>query len=173
MKYSAARGLNATRVELTEPLDLGVFICDQALPVEALACHRPSEASRVIDGMAKLARINEELFRDAAANDAGAAIAIFLGDRGADAKPGRKPRDTVKVLEDFGPDGRARKVTTFADGLNIPIGVLPLPGSKPTDTLVFSIPNIYRFRDSTGKGVATLLTSRNGLLVSTVHPERT
>src|SRR3954463_8865046 len=41
---------------------------------------------------------------------------------------GATPRDTVKVLEDFGPDGRARKVTTFADGLNIPIGLLPLPG---------------------------------------------
>ena len=41
-------------------------------------------------------------------------------------RPGRsKGRDAVKILEDFGPDGRARKITTFADGLNIPIGVLP------------------------------------------------
>src|SRR5882672_8940430 len=37
-----------------------------------------------------------------------------------------KGRDAVKILEDFGPDGKARKITTFADGLNIPIGVLPL-----------------------------------------------
>jgi putative heme-binding domain-containing protein len=70
------------------------------------------------------------------------------------AKPGTKPRDTVKVLEDFGPDGRARKITTFAAGLNIPIGVLPLPGAKPRDALVFSIPNIYRLRDSAGTGKA-------------------
>jgi putative heme-binding domain-containing protein len=70
------------------------------------------------------------------------------------AKPGTKPRDTVKVLEDFGPDGRARKITTFADGLNIPIGILPLPGDRPRDALSFSIPNIYRLRDSMGKGVA-------------------
>src|SRR3954464_1086117 len=42
------------------------------------------------------------------------------------APPGQKPRDSVKVLSDFGPDGRARKITTFADGLNIPIGQLPL-----------------------------------------------
>ncbi|HKB35189.1 MAG TPA: hypothetical protein VKD72_01965, partial [Gemmataceae bacterium] len=42
------------------------------------------------------------------------------------AGPGKKPRDTVKILEDFGADGRARKITTFAEGLNIPIGVLPL-----------------------------------------------
>src|SRR6478672_8951790 len=37
-------------------------------------------------------------------------------------KPGR---DTIKVLSDFDANGRARKVTTFADGLNIPIGLLP------------------------------------------------
>src|SRR5207302_2783235 len=70
------------------------------------------------------------------------------------AKPGSKARDTVKVLEDFGPDGRARKITTFAGGLNIPIGVLPLTGKEPRQALVYSIPNIYRLRDSTGKGSA-------------------
>jgi putative heme-binding domain-containing protein len=63
------------------------------------------------------------------------------------------PRDSVRVLEDFGPDGRARKITTFADGLNIPIGVLPLPPGQ-RGALVFSIPNIYRFRDTTGNGKA-------------------
>ncbi len=61
-------------------------------------------------------------------------------------RPGTKGRDTVKVLEDFGPDGKARKITTFADGLNIPIGVLPLPGRNPREALVYSIPNIYRLR---------------------------
>lgn len=70
------------------------------------------------------------------------------------AKPGAKTRDTVKVLSDFAPDGKARKIVTFADNLNIPIGVLPLPGASPRDTLVFSIPNIYRLRDTTGKSVA-------------------
>src|SRR5262249_21343775 len=61
-----------------------------------------------------------------------------------------KPRDAVKILEDFGPDGKARKIATFAGGLNIPIGVLPLPGAKPQDALVYSIPYIYRLRDSEG-----------------------
>src|SRR6266542_2841801 len=72
------------------------------------------------------------------------------------APPGRKPRDTVKVLEDFGSDGRARKITTFADGLNIPIGVLPLTGSakQGDEALVFSIPAIRRFRDSDRDGKA-------------------
>ncbi len=70
------------------------------------------------------------------------------------AKPGTRPRDTVKVLEDFGPDGRARKITTFADGLNIPIGVLPLPGPRPRRVLAYGIPNIYRLTSTTGKGGA-------------------
>ncbi len=66
------------------------------------------------------------------------------------AGPGKRPRDTVKVLEDFGPDGRARKVTTFADGLNIPIGLLPLQ----RDALVFTIPAIHRLTDADGDGKA-------------------
>ncbi len=61
-----------------------------------------------------------------------------------------KGRDAVKILEDFGPDGRARKITTFADGLNIPIGVLP----TAKGALVFSIPAIWSLTDSEGKGKA-------------------
>src|SRR5580692_1795448 len=38
--------------------------------------------------------------------------------------PGTPGRDTVKILSDFRPDGRAGKIQTFADGLNIPIGLL-------------------------------------------------
>src|SRR5688572_25516156 len=38
-------------------------------------------------------------------------------------KPGR---DAVKILSDFDETGRARKVVTFAEGLNIPIGLYPL-----------------------------------------------
>jgi putative heme-binding domain-containing protein len=78
---------------------------------------------------------------------------------------GHKPRDAVKILEDFGPDGRARKITTFADGLNIPIGLLPLPNPSPQEALVYSIPNIYRLRDTTGNGYAderSVLYSRYG-----------
>src|SRR5579885_2523958 len=59
------------------------------------------------------------------------------------ARPGSRPRDTIKVLDDFGPDGRARKVTTYADGLNIPIGVLPLRDGA----IVHSIPNVWRLYD--------------------------
>jgi putative heme-binding domain-containing protein len=68
------------------------------------------------------------------------------------APPERRPRDAVKILEDFGPDGRARKITTFADGLNIPIGVLPLPSTR--GALVYSIPAIDRMLDTDGDGRA-------------------
>jgi putative heme-binding domain-containing protein len=68
------------------------------------------------------------------------------------APEGKPARDAVKVLEDFGPDGRARKVTTFADGLNIPIGVLPLPDGR--SALVHAIPNVYLMTDTDGDGRA-------------------
>ncbi|VTS08136.1 PVC-type heme-binding CxxCH protein [Tuwongella immobilis] len=61
-------------------------------------------------------------------------------------------KDRLQVLSDFGPDGRARKIVTFADDLNIPIGVLPLPSGN--DVLVHSIPNVYLLRDTNGDGKA-------------------
>jgi putative heme-binding domain-containing protein len=66
------------------------------------------------------------------------------------AAPPGKGHDAVKVLEDIGADGRARKVNTFADGLNIPIGILPLRDGA----LSFSIPNVLRLRDTDGDGRA-------------------
>lgn len=63
---------------------------------------------------------------------------------------GKPGRDTVKVLEDTDGDGRADKVTTFADGLNIPIGVYPYRQGA----IVFSIPHIYYLADTDGDGRA-------------------
>jgi putative heme-binding domain-containing protein len=62
-------------------------------------------------------------------------------------------RDAVKILEDTDGDGVADKVTDFADGLNIPTGVLPW--HKPEDKdgcIAWSIPNIWYFADSDGDG---------------------
>ncbi len=64
------------------------------------------------------------------------------------------PRDRIVILEDFGPDGKARKATTFTTGLNIPIGLLPLPGTKNPAGLVHSIPSILSVRDTNGDGRA-------------------
>ncbi len=56
------------------------------------------------------------------------------------AKEGIKGRDSVRMLEDFGPDGRARKVTPFVNALNIPIGLIPT-----ADGVIYhSIPKIWR-----------------------------
>ncbi|WP_165250835.1 PVC-type heme-binding CxxCH protein [Paludisphaera soli] len=68
------------------------------------------------------------------------------------AAEGTRPRDTVKILSDFGPDGRARKIETFADGLNIPIGLLPRPSAK--EALVHSMPNIWLLKDTDDDGKA-------------------
>jgi putative heme-binding domain-containing protein len=51
------------------------------------------------------------------------------------AAPTNRPaRDRLMIFEDFGPDGRARKVTEFAGGLNIPIGIYPFY-SQASDSL--------------------------------------
>ena len=62
---------------------------------------------------------------------------------------GASPGDAVQVLRDTTGDGHADQVTTFADGLNIPIGVLPYGDG----CICFSIPNLYYLRDTTGDGV--------------------
>ncbi|GBD35845.1 hypothetical protein HRbin36_00960 [bacterium HR36] len=61
-------------------------------------------------------------------------------------------RDGITILEDFGPDGRARKITRFADQLNIPIGVLPLGDGR--EAIVWSIPHIWKLSDADGDGRA-------------------
>ncbi len=66
------------------------------------------------------------------------------------APPDRKPRDAIKILEDTDGDGRADRISTFADGLNIPIGILPISQGA----IVYSIPNIYRLLDTDGDGRA-------------------
>jgi putative heme-binding domain-containing protein len=77
-------------------------------------------------------------------------------------------RDRLMIFEDFGPNGRARKVTEFAGGLNIPIGVYPFRSrsSLPDSALrtphsaftwkciVWSIPHIWLMEDTDGDGRA-------------------
>jgi putative heme-binding domain-containing protein len=65
------------------------------------------------------------------------------------APPDRPGKDTIKILEDTDGDGRYEKVTTFADGLNIPMGIYPWKGG----CVAFSIPNIWHFEDTDGDGV--------------------
>jgi putative heme-binding domain-containing protein len=65
----------------------------------------------------------------------------------------RDSRDAIKILEDTDGDGRADKVTDFADSLNIPTGVLPWhkPEHK-AGCIAWSIPNLWYFADTDGDG---------------------
>jgi len=78
-------------------------------------------------------------------------------ERWADAEGSRvrDSRDAIKILEDTAGDGRADKVTDFADGLNIPTGVLPWHRPEHDDgCIAWSIPNIWYFADTDGDGRA-------------------
>lgn len=55
-------------------------------------------------------------------------------------------RDTIQVLEDTDGDGRYDKQTTFAEGLNIPIGIYPYKNG----VIAWSIPYITYFEDTDG-----------------------
>lgn len=68
------------------------------------------------------------------------------------APPERRGRDAVKILEDLNGDGKADKITTFAEGLNIPIGLLPIRNGA----IVYSIPNIYLMLDTDGDDKADI-----------------
>lgn len=66
---------------------------------------------------------------------------------------GKTPRDGVKILADFDATGRAKTITQFATGLNIPIGLLPkTTRDGKASVLVHSIPDIYRITDTDGDG---------------------
>lgn len=59
-------------------------------------------------------------------------------------------QDALTILDGIGADGKAATATKFADKLNIPIGVLPMPNGR--ETIVWSIPNIWKLTDTDGDG---------------------
>ena len=67
----------------------------------------------------------------------------------------KNSRDAIKILEDTDGDGRADKVTDFANELNIPTGLLPWhkPEHK-AGCIAWSIPNIWYFADTDGDDIA-------------------
>ncbi|MNV13005.1 hypothetical protein D3C71_1036320 [compost metagenome] len=75
-----------------EPFETGDFLVlrrDQLLPVEAAFADAPAKSFRVLEMFRELRGVDEQLLRHAAADDAGAAIAVFLGDCHALAERGR------------------------------------------------------------------------------------
>jgi putative heme-binding domain-containing protein len=86
------------------------------------------------------------------------------------AKPGEASRDTIRILSDFDDTGRAKKVTIFAEGLNIPIGLYPFrslnkdTGKVTWKCIAWSIPNIWLFEDTDGDNKADKKTELYGPL---------
>lgn len=72
----------------------------------------------------------------------------------------REPQDCIKILEDTTGDGSYDKITTFADGLNIPIGLYPYKNG----VIAWSIPNIWFLEDTNGDDVADKRTVLYGPL---------
>src|SRR6266496_2223627 len=66
------------------------------------------------------------------------------------AKPGHKPRDRIKILEDSDGDGRADKVTVFADGFNLATALQLGQGG----VYLGQAPNLYFLRDTNQDDVA-------------------
>ncbi|MCD8535804.1 MAG: dehydrogenase [Verrucomicrobia bacterium] len=66
------------------------------------------------------------------------------------AKDGEKPRDKIKVLEDTDGDGKADKVTVFADGLNLATGLALGNGG----VYVGQAPHLLFLQDFDGDDVA-------------------
>jgi len=62
----------------------------------------------------------------------------------------RTGSDRIKILEDTTGDGRADKVTTFVEGLNIPTGLVLVNGG----VIVAQAPDFIFFKDTTGDGIA-------------------
>ena len=78
------------------------------------------------------------------------------------AAPGAKPRDRIKILEDTDADGRADKVTVWADGLNLACGLVLGNGGA----YVGAAPDFLFLQDTDGDGKAdkrTVLKTGFGL----------
>lgn len=61
-----------------------------------------------------------------------------------------KGNDKITILEDTNGDGKADNFTDFQEGLNIPIGIMPVADGA----IAYSIPNVYHFRDTDNDGKA-------------------
>lgn len=61
------------------------------------------------------------------------------------------PTDRVLMMEDFAPDGRARKISAFADGFSDGMGLLLLPGG---DVILSTRAETWRLRDTDHDGRA-------------------
>src|SRR5437764_1456507 len=67
------------------------------------------------------------------------------------AKPGQPKKDKILVIE-LGEDGHASKISTFAEGLDIPIGIYPITDGHAV--IAYDVNNTCLYTDSDGDGKA-------------------
>src|SRR6266481_5202868 len=77
--------------------DLLVLVGDQGRPVERRRRYGPAEAGGILDFVMDVGRIDQELFRNAAADHAGAAHPVFFGDQDPRAMAGGDPGGTYST----------------------------------------------------------------------------
>lgn len=83
-------------------------------------------------------------------DDRGRLWVVELYEYPTGAPAGQKPRDQIKILEDTDNDGRADKVTVFADGLNLATAILFGDGG----VYVGQAPYLLFLKDTDGDDVA-------------------
>src|SRR5258706_750884 len=96
-------------------------------------------------------------------DDRGRLWVVELLDYPYTTKEGAKNRDRVKVLEDTDGDGRAAKVTMFADGLNLATAIQIDGGAA----YVGAAPNLWYMQDTNGDDVA----HQTKVLLTGLRPE--
>lgn len=188
------RGDNPDARPLTPEEQLARFHVPPGFEVQLVAAEPDIQKPMNLnfDAAGRLWMTGSELYPWPAKRDAnGQPIAAFqqnwddaakqFGVRDKAPAPKEHGTDTVRVLSDFSPDGRARKIELFADGLNIPTGIQPLPRmaaaprrsgtgavqmnslayierlraeAKGESAIVYSIPNIWMMTDTDGDGRA-------------------
>lgn len=128
---------------------------------EPLTFQKPYSAKGAMERTQVPADLRLELF--ASDPDIGKPIALAWDERGRcwvaetsdyphDVKPDGRGGDRIRICEDTDGDGRADKFTTFADGLNIPTGLVFTNGG-----LIVSQPPRFLFlKDTNGDDVADL-----------------
>jgi putative membrane-bound dehydrogenase-like protein len=77
------------------------------------------------------------------------------------------PSDRIRIFEDFGPDGKARKITTWAEGFKDTMGIAL---GKNGDVFVATRAAIYLLHDVQGKGQADEKLVLARLETTTTYP---
>src|SRR5690606_30187280 len=83
--------LQSQAIEPFEAANFPILCGNQLFPVEACFAHLPAESGRVLEMFGELRCIDEQLFRHAAANDAGSPEPVFLRNRHPLAEGSREP----------------------------------------------------------------------------------